>query len=311
MPEDSQLPTEEPPYSPTLAPLEGSLAASGLPRARAWLRPPSAGQEASDEALAAPLAPPTPLADSARRFLEPLLGFDPSEFAVHRDPTADRIAWAYRADGVNIGEAVFLAAGQQDGDPRTLGLLAHELTHAARRREPRFVPVVLRASGFQARPEDEEGVAQEVEREVRDLARQLRRDPAPAPSLVLPPVPLSPAPAPRPRTAEEQAIFGNLPAPWEPLPSWLESSRSPAPAEPAVFPDSSLTPSGEGLSVQTALQGRPSAPEVSPQGPLPQRPPQNHSPTPAPQPPADLDALAQQVYRILKRRLAAERRREA
>ncbi|WP_182482760.1 DUF4157 domain-containing protein, partial [Calidithermus roseus] len=182
--EDSRPPSpaREPPHSPTLAPLGGSLAASGLPQARAWLRPPSARQEASDEALAAPLAPPTPLADSARRFLEPLLGFDPSEFAVYRDPTADRIAWAHRADGVNIGQAVFLAAGQQDGDPRTLGLLAHELTHAARRREPRFVPALLRASGFQARPEDEERMAQEVEREVRDLAYQIRRDPAPAPA---------------------------------------------------------------------------------------------------------------------------------
>lgn len=307
-------PAEESP-SPAFPLLEGPPASSGLPRARAWLRPPIAGQEASDDVLAGPLALPTPLADSARRFLEPLLGFDPSEFPVYRDASADRIASTHRADGVNVGEAVFLAAGQQDDDPRTLGLLAHELTHAARRREPRFVPALLRASWPQASPEDEERVAQEVEREVRYLARQRQHDPAPAPPPKPPspaapsaPAPSSPLPAPRPRTAEEQAIFGNLPAPWEPLPGWLEASRSPG---SAALLGSSPAPSGEGLGVQTAPQGRPSAPELSPQGPLPQRPPQNHSPTPAPQPPPDLDALAQQVYRILKRRLAAERRREA
>jgi hypothetical protein len=323
-PSPARPPAAEPLRSPAFPLLEGSPAGSALPRARAWLRPPTAGPEAGSDALAHPPAPPTPLADSTRRFLQPLLGLDPSEFPVYRDATADRIASSYRADGVNIGEAVFLAAGQQDDDPRTLGLLAHELTHAARRREPRFVPALLRASWPQAGPEDEERVAQELEREVRHLARQRQHDPAPTPSPKPPspaapavPISSSPPPAPRPRTAEEQAIFGNLPAPWEPLPSWLQTAAVAEPAAPVPSPSapavagSSVPPTGNGLSVQTAPQGRPSAPELSPQGPLPQRPPQNQSPTPAPQPAPDLDVLAQQVYRILKRRLAAERRREA
>lgn len=299
--------------------LDGSPAASAPPQARAWRLPDTPAPPPD------PLPQPTPLADSTRRFLEPLLGFDPAEFPVYRDPTADRIASAYRADGVNVGRAVFLSAGHHSDEPRSVGLLAHELTHAARQQEPRFVPPVLRAVRPQASPDSEEGVAQGVEREVRRLAYAFQHDPAPLPAPEPPAVPVAPAfaraassppPAPRPRTAEEQAAFGNLPAPWEPLPAWLQPAVA-EPAAPVPSPSalavagSSVAPVGDGVSVHTAPQGRPSAPELSPEGPLPQRPPQHQTPTPAPQPAPDLDALAQQVYRILKRRLAAERRRES
>jgi hypothetical protein len=96
------------------------------------------------------------------------------------------------------------------------------------------------------------------------------------------------------------------PAPWEPLPSWLAPA---APATPAA---------GDTLATPIA----PAAP-AAPIAAAPQRAergrPLDTDPQPATaaegqkkedKPPAvDLDALARQVYGVLKRRLATEGRR--
>jgi hypothetical protein len=103
----------------------------------------------------------------------------------------------------------------------------------------------------------------------------------------------------------EGGHWGGLPAPWEPLPGWLTSPAS-APPMPA-----NVTP----LPV--------AAPALTPVAPMPQLAEQGRESDgdrafsePAPAPPRDaqaaaepdLDALARQVYALLKRRLALERR---
>jgi hypothetical protein len=143
------------------------------------------------------------LAESTRRFLRPLVGVDPSTVRVHRDAAAGRMAAARHADAVAAGDDI--ALGTDHGlstpeSPETLGLLAHELVHVARRRSPRFVPPIVRprGAGDVAPPEgevhpyagspaapspgeasssdpaaaaEEEAVARAVEARVSDVAR--------------------------------------------------------------------------------------------------------------------------------------------
>src|SRR6185312_9595617 len=124
-------------------------------------------------------------------------------------------------------------------------------------------------------------------------------------------------------------LWGNLPAPWEPLPDWLtspsdklesaaETQAGPALqqpgaqtwAGPAVAPStpgrapsaSSAAASAPTAGVQRAERGR-ALPAVESETVHAQPAHEGSAPEP------DLDALAQQVHTILKRRLAAERRR--
>jgi hypothetical protein len=148
----------------------------------------------------------TPLAESTRRFLRPLVGIDPSTVRVHRDTAAEQMAAGRRADAVAAGDDIALGAGHAPGtpeSPETLGLLAHELVHVARRRSPRFVPPIVRprdagqgappdgevrpyaASGTAQSPgtvgpadpvgaAEEEAIARAVEARVSDVARAAR-----------------------------------------------------------------------------------------------------------------------------------------
>ncbi len=99
--------------------------------------------------------------------------------------------------------------------------------------------------------------------------------------------------------------WGGLPAPWQPLPSWMAPSQHEAAPSgsgdtPAVAAPATLATAG--LVVQRAPrdeQGAGAAPASAGAAPA--------HPAASPQP--DIDALARQVYDVLKRRLSAERRR--
>ncbi|MFQ3630615.1 MAG: hypothetical protein SNJ65_03445, partial [Roseiflexus sp.] len=204
-----------------------------------------------------------------------------------------------------------------------LGLLAHELTHVARRRDPVAVPPILRPPeqrpGLRLAPPgpatDEEALARTVEAQIIQTARMRFAPPvmpASTSAAIAPPV-RTPEPV---RTvsrvedapaAPDRARWGNLPAPWEPLPDWLPPPRPTTETPPlpvvtvAPAPPALTAPPQPGASVvQTAETSR-TLPTV--QQTETTTPTQERSPAP------DLDELARQVYAVLKRRLAAERRR--
>jgi hypothetical protein len=127
---------------------------------------------------------------------------------------------------------------------------------------------------------------------------------------------------PMPLASSREADFGGLPAPWEPMPSWVTAqpqtvtppaathaaSVSPAPAAAistaaASLATASANSASGSAAVMLAEQGRfleePPAVEAHP----------GHDDG-GMQPPPDLDHLARQIYAVMKRRLDAERRRE-
>jgi hypothetical protein len=265
---------------------------------------------------------PVPLLAETRRFLRPLVGIDPDTVRVHRGVATDAVVEARGAEAITVGDDILLPVRHDERAPEARGLIAHELTHVARRREPVFVPPVSRVPGpggpVADDTSDEEAVARGVEASVRDVARvAAQRDASPrsdAPQL--PAGPTSGMPV-RPRRP-----WGNLPAPWEPIPGLDDGAGATAtgPASPAVArggiaaagaaPMSSLSApvnssnGGAVAEVQHADVGRPIAeamPDPAPTG--------AHGPQGAPRP--DVDLLARQVYDVLKRRIAAERRRGA
>jgi hypothetical protein len=222
----------------------------------------------------------TPLAESTRQFLRPLVGVDPSTVRVHRDTAAEHMAAARNADAVAAGDDIALGAGHAPGTPEppeTLGLLAHELVHVARRRSPRFVPPIVqpRAGGQGAPPDgegqpyaasattpspgavapadpagavEEEVVARAVEARVSDIARAARARGLDS----LPPADAAGPAAATPAAQRMSAVDGAGPAeraaPGELVPS--EAPRSdpwgglPAPWEP--LPDWLVSPAPNG-----------------------------------------------------------------
>lgn len=128
--------------------------------------------------------PAHPVAPSTRRFLRPLLGVDPATVRVHRGPAADAFAAAHGADALALAsdadggapDDVVLGDARAERSPDGLALLAHELTHVARRRTPGYLPPVARdrdGAGADAVDggADDEAVARSVEHRVRHLAR--------------------------------------------------------------------------------------------------------------------------------------------
>jgi hypothetical protein len=249
-----------------------------------------------------------------------MTGVDPAGVRIYRGPLAERVTATQNADALTDGGAIALGAGHATDTPETLGLLAHELTHVAQRRAPRFVPPIAQAPQLQSQPAmspaDEESQAGWVEERVTNIARTRSAAPIAAPQS---PVAEQSAPGGQPAPERYQRdntrdIWGNLPAPWEPLPEWLTnpagtpppmSSSAPAPqsaqqqpSQPAPAP----APSADIPGTQRAERGR-SLPDA--EGEMRHAATAHEGDMPEP----DLDALAQQVHAILKRRLAAERRR--
>ena len=273
-----------------------------------------------------------PLSSRTRRFLRPLLGIDPASVQIHRDAQAARLAAAYNADAITQGNQVELAAehARTMDTPETLGLLAHELTHVARQRQPGFVPPIAQTRTDNApqtrRPVstpnpatmDEETLALHVERRVKQTAEGTA-------SLVGPPLAggLLDSPglhgaagseAPENRRPDNDP-WGGLPAPWEPLPAWLTAPAPPVtmeesaaslpasvPVAPPVQPVASNQTNGQARpEVQRAARGRSTEETVLSAS----APPTQEVDAPEP----DLDELARQVYSILRNRLEVERRR--
>jgi hypothetical protein len=269
---------------------------------------------------------PTTLPGSSRTLLHTLTGVDPATVRVYRGPVAERVTSAQNADALTDGGAVVLGAGHTTDTPETLGLLAHELTHVARRRSPRFVPPIAQTPRqshranvgisapvsqtvqLAASSADEETQAIQVEARVTRAARGTTAPPhAMQPAL---PVESEAEALPAretPMRPDMRPVWGNLPAPWEPLPDWMATpaESSIGGPQPASQPQSSSaparTPSSNTPGTQRAERGRSLPAEVEESSPTHARE------IAAPEP--DLDQLAQQVHAILKRRLAAERRR--
>jgi hypothetical protein len=282
-------------------------------------------------------APGDPLLGETRRFLRPLVGVDPASVTVYRSTEAAQAASAAHADALAVDDvAIVLPSTMDEREPKTLGLLAHELTHVAHSREraARTDPDIhgATASDTAAEREEEESRARVVEARVHSVAAHAQdstgarnedgadfaadRGPAPASLPAHPADVASHLPAQGPRR-EDRRPWGTLPAPWEPIPE-LDALAPLAPDRPARAPFDGTTGSrvqradaaidghaanGDGtpgVDVRLAESARSVAvePEVVPQ-PTP----------PASGPDVDIDRLARSVYDILKRRLAAERRR--
>ena len=236
-----------------------------------------------DETVDEPL-PTEPLPQRAVRFLRPLVGIDPSTVRIHRGSPASHSAALQNAEALTINEEIVLAEDQTLETPASLGLLAHELTHVARQREPRFVPPMLRnqaTASPSATPivpsptssllasADEEVIARMVEGSVIDQAQisHEHRDFSPATSTlgtVQTPPSLEPAVPSVPSVQAPQAApptdWNGLPSPWEPLPNWLVTTpttpnlRSLSPLGPSALPTIAQPISPSYLSGKTNSQ---------------------------------------------------------
>lgn len=276
---------------------------------------------------------PEQLSQRARAFLKPLVGIDPGEVPIYRDALAEQHTSQLHADALSTGETIEIAAEYSGNTPATLGLLAHELTHTARQQQLRFLPPValqtFSPSEQTITPErmDEETLALKVEQQVlRQATRAASITNAPS----LPSVSSSPGTSttvPATDRSSDRGIWGNLPAPWEPLPAWLASpsasidqqtqAQAPMAFAPSVFQTPMTTWQAPGTgsassshapafsSVRLASEDR-NIDENDVTAPSPQN---TSGQAGAQEPEQDLDALAHQVYTLLKRRLGVEQRR--
>jgi len=289
--------------------------------------------------------PGDPLPLSVRARLSPVMGRELGAVRLLRTAEAAAATAAAAADALALGDRVLLSPGQDLASPRGLGLLAHELTHVLRERDPGFVPLVARepartrraslpatvlpnvaaasvqpaaaqtiqplrngaaTSGRTAAP-GEEGLAEFVEAQVRQEMQD------------------------RSRSTPSDSPWGGLPAPWEPLPFWdapVSTSGAAQAGQARRVPDS--TPGGSSGAVAQAPNTPPPAQAPAARGQVAQAASTSRSvdssPGPAPvsaslgaavgtdhrksaSPPPDLDRLAQQVYGMIKQRLATETRR--
>jgi hypothetical protein len=302
------------------------------------IAPPASAQQKIPSAGA-----PAPLSNTTRRFLRPLVGIDPASVRVNRGETANQLTSAQAADAVTVGNEIVLSSGHPEETPETLGLLAHELTHVARQRNPRFIPPVARHATdtetevphVSSSEDDEEALARQVEVQIRQVARAwVERGRRPTVSVEktqanTPPktqdafTPSAPTVTTRQdavydlpppdaeastHTQQPMTRWGQLPAPWEPLPEWVTAPQPETTAsapEPRGLTEPPAMPQPSGTVMRRAARGRTITQESG--DALDTAP---HPPERTRQPEPDLDALARQVYVVLKRRLAAERRRE-
>ena len=298
----------------------GAVAANPRPTtATSPQRPMTQAQQRLEQALASPQArEPLPL--SVRSRLTPLLGQDPGEVHLIRNAHATAATAAAAADALTVGDAVLLSPGQDLASPRGLGLLAHELTHVLRGRDPGFVPALVRR--VPGRPEvlaaarlDEEQLAEHVEGQVQS---EMTRGAA------LPGRGIPTAPA----VAATPSPWGGLPAPWEKLPFWeapspgAETAAAWPTAPQAQTPLQSAAPRPRSaaaparLSSAPAASAAPQAQAASTSRSVDSSPPEMRGPAVATdhrktnRKAPDLDRLAQQVYSLIKRRLSTEVRRD-
>jgi len=277
-------------------------------------------------------SPPRPLSESARRLLTPLVGFDPRDVEVQEGPEVSRALGVRGADAMASSDSILLGPGHPTEAPKTLAVLGHELTHIGRGREARFVPPVARtsrpssAAAHESIPEtaDEEALARRVESQVEQVAKARDGEAGDQGNVpgALPPrasQPASPIAFPGTKskvppdgTAADDS-WGGLPAPWEPMPAWV---TAPAEEQPALAGPAVVGPAPS-AGAPAASAGPPAAPALAETGrslpeaaEAPRSAEAHEHPKEAEHPAPDLDALARQVYSVVRRRLAADRRRE-
>ncbi|WP_418514606.1 eCIS core domain-containing protein [Deinococcus sp. RM] len=299
-------------------PLDAPLSAAPGPQLLKAAPTPGRTRTGTDQAVLAALEHAlardghgTPLSPGEQDALRGVLGTSVADVRVVRRPEVTPALRAARADGLTVGETVFLPHDVPLGSAAGLALAAHEVTHARRARDPLFVPAALTRPTQPPRPDasprpgrpaavDEEGVALATEHAAfaqADPARQSRVD--------------------APRRAP------GLPAPWEPLPAW--DAPDPA-ARPSVSADAwaPAVPSAPApvQSVSAALPAAP-PPATTPlwhaaatdRAPAPAakpaRPPEDQAVGRRAQPRSsvDLDQVAREVYARLRERLSQELRR--
>jgi hypothetical protein len=263
---------------------------------------------------------PAVLPESERRVLKGLVGVDAAGVRIYQGRHAQETTQAFHADAMAAGDAILIGATHAQRSPERLGLIAHELTHVARFRRSRFIPPIARGptspgAPVPTPPADEEELATRVERRVRRIAEAK----PPARTGNEPPIPALPAAGrsatphpdvdlPKDRSAPDDRPWGRLPAPWEPLPAWMSAPRAHEPTshEPPISVSRPVPPEPRAATVpvRAAATHRRNAGEDAAQPALAQR---DSPPLRSPEP--DLDEQARRVYAILKRRLAAERRR--
>jgi hypothetical protein len=244
------------------------------------------------------------LSGATKRFLEPLVGFDPSDVPVLSGDAAQRITQSERADALAVDGSIVLRDATNLETPEQLGLLAHELIHVPQQR--RFVaPIPSKPAPIledQPAWTDEESRARLAESRTQRLARSAPTSAQPIGTT----------------SSDGENRWNGLPAPWEPMPSlnfgedapssdakgnvislvgsglsttaWGDSASSTPPGTTTVAPVStSSTSSGARLADE--------ARELPSEGGEAGGGDQN------------IDQLARQVYDVLKRRLQHERRR--
>ena len=258
----------------------------------------------------------TPLRETTRRFLKPILGYDPVDVPVFRTPAAATVAAHYRAEAVTDGHSVVLSTTDSEATPRTLGLLAHELTHIAQQRvTTRFVPPAARSSAAHNSSAETDARTAEA-RALTSAKAQMRGVGQPQVRIepTLPPTTVDRQPPTREAQPPNNALpaWNGLPAPWEQKPAWMYQPASapvptaasmppppaPKPASRAAAPPAAAAPAAVQLAETT--RSKPAQSVIGEPNAVPEPP---HAPEP------DLDDLARQVYAMLKQRLATERRR--
>ena len=133
-----------------------------------------------------------PLPADVNQRLRAVVGSGIDPLRIHRDPEADALARAHRADAVTVGTDVFFRSGRFDpGAPRGFALLAHEAVHVREFSQP--------GAGWRRSSElsvgEEEARASRLER----LARGGTPQPAPSERSARPaPAALSSAPVAAP-----------------------------------------------------------------------------------------------------------------
>jgi hypothetical protein len=269
------------------------------------------------------------VSETTRRFLKPLVGIDPATVTILQGPADDDVNAAHHSDALAIGDDTIVVGRNFTGHlPRDLGLLAHELTHIVRERRPRFIPPAARSrrAGGPTEP-SEEAVARRVEAQTIALANDSAAQRAVA-DRILPetpqhssPVSIEAAPlddARMPRAARPATDWGGLPAPWEPLPMWLNEPVTgvepaievqhslAARALPVAAPSVPMSMATAAAGFQPAVHAADSARAVeAPERAAVRAEGEGQAPV-AP----DIDQLARKVYAALKRRVEADARRE-
>jgi hypothetical protein len=325
--------------TPIPVPLPATLPVLGATRGPAPARRPAA-LRAADRTTVRPTPAterpspalaldPTPLLGATRRFLRPLVGIDTDTVRVYRGVAAQELASRRHADALTIDDDVVLPPAHAERDAETLGIVAHELVHVARRRDPTFVPPILRPtptvlaadpdghareSGRSARRPpaiaSEESIALAVESRVRAAATAASTGGAVQTGMT----PSLGGPDDQSSRGRD-GPWGTLPAPWEPIPGFEES--------PVAMATPMATPARGAGSAMRSSAGAHESVDGSPPAdlrhadvdrsvePAAEPTPAAHVTHGAEPPRTDVDVLARQVYAILKRRLAAEQRRGA